>query len=164
MIILGGYLFWSIILAFCVIQCFSVYSRHHAGSVLALVALLVILGCGLSQYPTVDQVKWLALYPLGCMVWAPIWWYLELKRNAKEVKNKGGLEEYYNNQSYRHEIVEKLEGEYRLKHPPAEDVSLFALTWPVSAPIYLMEDLISWTISLIRSLMDSIRDGISSRI
>ena len=163
MIILGGYLFWSIILAFCLIQCFSVYSRHHGVSVLAVVALLVILGCGLSQYPTMDQVKWLALYPLGCMIWAPIWWYLELKRNAKEVKNKGGLSKFYA-QQYHSRLVENSANGLRLKHPPAEDVSLFSLTWPISAPIYLMEDLISWTISLIRSLMDSIRDGISSRI
>ena len=111
-----------------------------------------------------DQVKWLALYPLGCMIWAPIWWYLELKRNAKEVKNNGGLEKHYLNQGYRRILVEKLEEGYRLKHPLSEDISLFALTWPISAPIYLMEDLISWTISLIRSLMDSIRDGISNRI
>ena len=163
MIILGGYLFWFIILAFCVIQCFSVYSRQHGVSVLAVIALLVILGCGLSQYPTVDQVKWLALYPLGCMIWAPIWWYLELKRNAKKVKNKGGLQEYLD-QLYYPRLVEDTENGPRLKHPPTEDISLFALTWPVSAPIYLVEDLISWTISLIRSLMDSVRDGISSRI
>ena len=169
MIILGGYLFWFIILAFCVMQCGSVYSRHHGASFLALLALIVILGCGLSEYPTVDQIKWLALYPLGCIIWAPIWWYLELKRNAKKVKSKGGLEAYYRNRGdyygcYSGCLVEKLEDGYRLKHPPAEDISLFALTWPVSAPIYLMEDLISWTISLIRSLMDSVRDGISSRI
>lgn len=162
MIELGGFIFWGIIFLFLVLEGIGLFNKNQGMcAVVGLVGILAFI-FGVSEYPDVN-LMWLLLYPVVAVAWCPIYWYLALKRRASEVKILGGKEKALES-GKGHRLLYEKAGVIKLRHPPVDEITANSILFPVSIPVFVLDNVIHSSIEFLKTFMDKIRDSLSESI
>lgn len=175
-IVFGGIIFWILVGIWLVVECGFLYARHSA----SLAVLMIGAVAGIVFVENVPEMNywWLALYPVVCLIWLPIYWYLSLRKTASELKeaitDAGSVEKArartnYTDRKIRPHIKEHYPNDIRtfevdIQNPSSDQLVANTVLAPLSIPIFFAENLIEASIRTIRGTMNKIRKSLSDGI
>ena len=171
MIVFGGVIFWIIVAIFIFTEIISLYSDNDKLALFLPIGLALVFIFCVGNKPNIDW-RYLMIYPVGAIVWLPAYWYLSLRRVYNELlklkSEYDGDGNWLKSLPYKyHEHVypsfTKAEG-IKIQHPSWEDLSANAVSWPLSAPIFMLDNVIHQFITSLTQAFNRIRDTFSIRL
>ena len=172
----GGVVFWLIVAAFVVYEGFLIYNDKNKVSLFSLVICIAAMFLLVDDWPSFNW-KLLAIYPALAVLWLPVYWYLELKKEAAAVKaaiiregtprNWGDMSRDLRN----HRFIEfdnegAKDSAYRvnIKHPHVTNLTANAVFWPVSVPVFFSDSFIRYMVDTLTEWMEEWRKQINESV
>lgn len=145
----GGFAFllWFAFLG--VLEIAMLHKGEEASAVSLFVGAVIAFFLFVYGAPAITW-HWLVAYAAGAFAWVPIYWYLTLRGNRRQLM-------LTTNEFDRRNFGFQKGGKWLPSHPEYSELVANGLLWFLAAPVHCAKDWINWVVDMFSGLMDKIQ-------
>jgi hypothetical protein len=148
----GSLVFFILISFVCITEIAMLHKGEEATATGLFIVTVVVCAALVGGLPALTW-HYLAGYLIGAFVWVPVYWYLTLRSNRRELMRCKERD--------RCDFGTEKDGRWLPKHPEYEALVANGLMWFIAAPIHCAKDWINWIIDLFTRLMNKIQASLA---
>lgn len=180
MLVFGEFLFLLIFVGFLLLQSALIYFNQSLLSLFSLVLFLTLGYFFIEEFPNIDY-RLLIAYPVLALGWMAGYWYLFLIRTNSRIKNiiksnpDKKLEYLYDKYSivrentnvksnFSDELKQTIVYKIDIKNPHKMDIFSNGLMFPVSIPVFFLNDFIRLFQDFLYNILNKVRERLSESL